>query len=191
LSGNPGSGGISGGAVSGGSSKVEGRPGSQIEQVGTQWAGSCPGTDSMWRPMDQQAKKNQESNAAHAAATRFIEVPKAIEAELRLVGDPSMADHSIYAKFVSIIVINPYYITNSQGSCDWLAKPVCHRTFTNKKWMIKGVNHSIREGSYVTTLKVFLEAPNADIEPGEPLGGKGCGSTKFKNDKSGGNKEDK
>ena len=34
---------------------------------------------------------------------------------------------------------------------------------TSKKWQIKGAHHSIKEGSYTTTLKLILLAPSLDI----------------------------
>ena len=54
---------------------------------------------------------------------------------------------------------------------------------SNKNWMIMGVNHQIKEGSYTTTLKLFLAVPGQQDEPGTTLGGN-CGSVSFDNDRS-------
>ena len=45
----------------------------------------------------------------------------------------------------------------------------------NKAWQIKGVNHQIREGSYVTIIKVTLPAPGAQLNPDENIGGNDSG----------------
>ncbi len=102
-----------------------------------------------------------------------------ISAELRIQGDPSpeLSDPKrLLAQTVSLIVVNPFYIGDSSDSCgQWLANPACNDYLSNKYWRINGVDHTIKEGSYVTTLSLTLDAPGADIPEDSPLGGIGSG----------------
>jgi hypothetical protein len=190
LSSNAGSGGQQAGGASANNQQQVGRPDSNIERVGTQTQWPVNQNDNMWRPQDLIVHRAQEANAAHEAANRFREVPQSINAELKLMGDPSLAfplgGSGLVGKSVSLVVINPFYIQE----CEWIAQPPCNEMLSNKRWMIMGANHQIREGSYTTTLKLFLAVPNVDLEPGTPLGGPGCGRLTFDNDRSGGNDED-
>jgi hypothetical protein len=97
---------------------------------------------------------------------------KAIDAELRIQGDPSY-DNPVMctASFVSVVFINPFNITGSGGDCEWVHDPICNDILSNMNWMIKGVFHEIRDGSYTTTLKLSLPAPGIDIPRPAPLGG--------------------
>lgn len=113
-----------------------------------------------------------EGDLAHTKAVKKYEVKSAIEAELKLIGDPKYdLPINFVGKSVSIIVIDPYYI----DECSWIAKPICNPILTNKNWLIKGVSHQISEGNFETTLNVCLAAPNTDINRFDPLGGEGCG----------------
>ena len=38
---------------------------------------------------------------------------------------------------------------------------ICNELLTNKGWWILGADHQIREGRYVTTIKLALPAPGA------------------------------
>lgn len=177
---NDGSGGGSGAGVSGGNVKNEGEKGSKKEKVGVQSQVISNQNDNMWRPNDQIIPKAQDANASHSNAVRIIETRQPIEAELKILGNPFFAHplggaERFLWKKVSIVVINPFYMIGD-GECEWLAAPPCNDILSNKAWFIKGVNHQIREGSYVTILKVSLVAPGSDGEPGEPLGGPGCGN---------------
>lgn len=179
---NGGSGGQQAGGASGGNMKQVGRPGSKIERVGSQTCFPVNQNDNLWRPNESNVEKSQEANANHEAAVRFREVPQSINAELKLMGEPQFAyplgHHGLVGRTVSIIVINPFYLKD----CEWIAEPPCNEILSNKKWMVIGANHQIREGSYTTTLKLFLEVPNSDSEPGTTLGA-GCGTTSFDNDR--------
>lgn len=186
LGANAGSGGNLGGGSSGNHAKFQGREGSRIEKVGTQSHAPIDENENMYRPQDQSASKGVKANAAHEAAVRFREIPSSIEADLKLVGDPALAyplgGVGIIAKTAALVVINPFFIRGG-SQCDWVAKPPCNELLSNKNWLIMGMNHQIREGSYVTTLKLRLDAPNADIEPDMPLGG--SGTVTFRNARPG------
>lgn len=186
LGGNAGSGGGQPGAASGGGVKQEGREGLNVERVGSQTSLAVNQNDNMWRPNDQILPKAQDAHAHHEAAVRFREVPQSITADLKIQGDPKLAfplgSRGLVGKTVSIIVINPFHVMGGEN-CEWIANPVCNETLSNKKWEIISANHQIKEGSYVTILKVFLEVPNVDIDQGEPLGGNGCGTQRFDNDR--------
>jgi hypothetical protein len=109
-----------------------------------------------------------------------------ITADLRILGDPRA--QFVYmdrwmGQSVSIVAINPFHIAGGgNGGCgDWLAKPMCNQILSNKSWKVHAVNHSIKEGSYTTTLKLFLEAPGIQIGHDDPLGGVGSMGPTVKN----------
>lgn len=95
-----------------------------------------------------------------------------ISAELRIQGDPRYSDplHCI-GLYVSVLYINPFHIETASGTCDWTVQPPCNSVLTNSNWMILGVFHEIREGSYTTTMKLSLAAPGISIARDAPLGG--------------------
>ena len=121
-----------------------------------------------------------EAKAAYVKANSILN-GQPIEAELIVQGDPSdqlVHPQLILGKKLSLVVINPYHLLGDgdNGCPDWLARPACNDILSNKNWMIQGVDHSIREGSYVTTFKLSLPAPGASLNPNEPFGGPGnCG----------------
>jgi hypothetical protein len=93
---------------------------------------------------------------------------EAVEAELRIQGDPTLDNpFAIKIKTVSILVINPFHLRNKtnriSGCPEWLVAPPCNRILSNKNWFIKGVSHEIKEGAFTTTLKLFLPAPGKII----------------------------
>ena len=117
-----------------------------------------------------------ESAMAHMNANPWIN--RSIKAEMRIVGDPFL-DDPIYlkGKFISVVVINPFHLRMSTvGGCGWVADPVCNPIMSNAGWMIEGVSHDIREGSYTTTLRLFLATPGIDVPWGVPLGANPTGA---------------
>ncbi len=114
----------------------------------------------------------RESMAAQTAHAKANEVYSPISAELKIQGDPILADPiALRRRTVAIVVINPYHIQKSSESCgDWLQAENCNPVLSNRNWLIKGSSHEIKEGSYTTTLKLFLAAPGVDISLGQPLG---------------------
>jgi hypothetical protein len=100
-----------------------------------------------------------------------------MEGELRVQGDPSLGGpRKTFGRTVSLVFINPFHVMpNGRGCGDWLANPVCNCVYSNKAWWVKAIDHSIREGSYVTTIKVALMAPGSDVNDNEPFGGNGSG----------------
>lgn len=102
---------------------------------------------------------------AQASANNYVEN---ISAELIVQGDPEM-DTTIawHAKYISIVVVNPFHpVLRLEGSggqiknSEWLASPTCNPILTNKKWRITKVDHSIKEGSYTTTISVVRDQGN-------------------------------
>lgn len=111
--------------------------------------------------------KNQVTNNQANSAIAGTGV---VNAELKmqgLVDEKFWHPTKIIGKNAHIVLINPFHLRAKKG-CEWLAEPVCNDIFTSKKWLIQGVAHSIREGSFVTTLKVKLTPP---------FGGSGEGGT--------------
>lgn len=86
-----------------------------------------------------------------------------IEAELRIQGDPSYSSPIMcVGSYVSVVCLTPFVIANTGRQCDWL-NDGCNLTLSNRRWMITGMSHDIREGSFVTTLRLNLAAPGVDI----------------------------
>lgn len=132
------------------------------------------------KALDETTKSVQAHNKANGVYQTSLQP---IEAELTIQGDPSFSDLvSWMGKFASIIVINPFHIRGGgQADCgDWLARPGCNQILSNKFWQIQGLSHSIKEGSYTTTFKLFLAAPGIDLEEGAAFGGVGSAGYKVK-----------
>jgi len=131
---------------------------------------------------DAAAQQAQGQNAHDRANSVNTEGLQPINAELKIQGNPyqSFVDLKlIVGTTCAIVVINPFRLVGggTAGFCEWLAEPQCNEVLSNKSWMVKGVSHSIKEGSYVTTLNLFLATPGVDIDAGLRLGGPGSGST--------------
>lgn len=106
-------------------------------------------------------EKNQNINNAGDVQGGGIIPP--IEAELRIQGDPRFC-HPVYfggGVYVSLLVVNPFYVSSNN---DWLAYPAFNPEMTSKNWVIKKVSHSIREGSFVTTLVIMQINPEKEIK---------------------------
>lgn len=139
---------------------------------------SIPPSSSSWNihGPKRTTKETQTSQSAHVKANLLVN--GSITAEMRIQGDI----REIYAipllmqaKFISLIVINPYSILGegNDGCGDWLSQPACNQVFSNRKWRITGADHHIKEGSFVTTLSLTLDAPGIVIDKSEPFGGAG------------------
>jgi hypothetical protein len=112
-----------------------------------------------------------------AANERANKLYENIEAELKIQGDPTLDNpYTVKIKTVSLVVINPFHLRSSGGNqitsgtflpgCpEWLFGPPCNQILSNKNWFIKGVSHDIKEGSYTTTLKIYLPAPGQVVHP--------------------------
>ena len=127
-------------------------------------------------PKNVKKKTNDAASKHNKANRRYMGRVQPITADLVIQGDPSEQFTDIKrmaGKKISIVFINPFHIFPVGGQKEWLARPGCNNVLSNKSYMIKGVNHTITEGKYVTTLNVFLPAPGIDIESGKPLGGSG------------------
>lgn len=115
----------------------------------------------------------KETMKAQVEHTKANVSRDSIEAELKIQGDPNLAAPiEMVGKTCSIVVINPFHIQDTGGECgEWLQAETCNSVLSNRQWMIRGTSHEVKEGSYTTTIKLFLDAPGADISIGEPLGG--------------------
>lgn len=124
----------------------------------------------MMNSLEQQAKAKSSTKSAGGTFN-------AIEGELRIQGNNRkefIHATEFATKFISLVIINPFNLLG-YGCGDWLARPLCQEILSSKKWQINGTNHSIREGSYVTTLSVRLAVPGIDLDKDAPLGGFGSG----------------
>lgn len=157
-------------------------PGGGLQQqlTVTQQAWNSYGPKNAWL-------ETMKSHQAHAKAGRLTEINvESITAELVILGDPRQqftVGPQFWGKSVAIVAINPFHITQTGNkSCgDWLALPGCNEVLSNKQWQIQGINHSIKEGSYTTTLKLFLPASGITLGKNDPLGGAGSGGPTVKN----------
>lgn len=150
--------------------------GTQAQVTITQQAHDAYGVKSAY-------EESMRSEMTHIKAARITDVVgEAITADLKILGDPrpQFCDHPA-GRNVSIVVINPFHITGGSDCGDWLARPGCNQIFSNKSWMVQGINHSISAGTYTTTLKVFLGAPGIHQGKDEPLGGVGSGGANLEN----------
>jgi len=158
--------------------------GKQGDDVGTQLTSTISQQAHDSYGTDVAYEESLRSEIAHHKASKATSITgKEVTADLTFLGDPSpIYCQIIPGRTVSIVVINPFHIKEGKNSCgEWLAKPGCNNIFSNKNYMISGVNHSISAGSYTTTLKVYLAAPNVTLSPDEPLGGSGSGGPQLKN----------
>lgn len=117
-------------------------------------------------------------NLHNRANSKQVAKATPINAELQIQGDPREAyvnAKTLVGNNFSIVVINPFHLFGQgNGGCgDWLALPGCNPVLSNKAWLITGVNHSIKEGSYTTTFQLILGTPGGDLSPGVPFGGPG------------------
>ena len=100
------------------------------------------------------------SQAANERANKNYE---SVEAEMRIQGNPALDNiYDLITKTVSIIVINPFHLANGGNGIDWLIPAPCNDILSNKNWRVKGVSHEVREGTYTTTLKLFLVSPGSN-----------------------------
>lgn len=99
----------------------------------------------------------------HALANNFNMQP--ITAELRVQGDPSYSNPVLsFTRFVNLLVINPFTVDTGSSCAIWSNQiEPCNEILSNANWIITGISHDIREGSYTTTLRVMLPAPGSDI----------------------------
>lgn len=134
----------------------------------------------------QALEMKEKAQMAHSKSGTLQQVINAISAELVMVGNPDpVFVNTMLCKFktVTIVVINPFSLGYApsvfDGSTerlpnvnigreilerrkysslcgDWLADPVCNELLSNKAWQIQGIHHSIKGGSYITTLNLFL-----------------------------------
>jgi len=127
---------------------------------------------------DATARQDEGQNAHDRANSINTEGLQPITAELKIQGNPAFRFVElklIVGTTCAIVVINPFRLVGgvAAGFCEWLAEPQCNVVLSNKSWMVKGISHSIKEGSYVTTINLFLATPGIDIDSGLPLGGPG------------------
>jgi hypothetical protein len=113
----------------------------------------------------EAVSENAKSNMAHVKANMMSEFTiAALQGELTLMGMPNelFVNHRLFLfSPCSIVVLNPFFIANEAGSdpkCgdwSWLAKSGCNEVLSDSNYICCGVNHSIKEGQYTTTLKVY------------------------------------
>lgn len=187
------------GAVDGGAKSVDGTRANnekfmnpkwdKIEQVGGNQTETPAYDHNHWRPAKTQSFSLQKSAEEHSHATKSYEIAGAIEAELTIQGNPKFSynfgDGGIVGAFVSIAVLNPAVIREKQSldktECVWLEESPVNEVLSNSGWLVKGVDHQISDGKYVTTFKLTLQAPNDVLNYNDTLGGTDDGYKLFEN----------
>lgn len=145
----------------------------------------------------EQAQQMAVENTRIHTRTNAIQGMLPIEASLVVQGDPTIGSlYESIGKTIGLVVINPFFIRHKDdeilpfektpGCPYWdtlvrqdnngqLSQQVVNEVLTNKNWYIKGVSHSIKEGAFQTTYKIYLPAPGADISADLPFGGSNDG----------------
>lgn len=151
-----------------------------IQKVGTQTSPTIQQHELIYRHPDAAAPKSREGTAAQMEANAVYEAPighAGFEADLKIIGDVLYSHPlALVGKMLSIIVINPFHLNEE---CTWITGPNCSTILSNKAYLIKGVSHSISEGSFTTTFNLHLLAPNQNIDANAPLGGADSGGETF------------
>jgi hypothetical protein len=175
-----GAGGNSGSSVSGATKIIEKECDVQTNEAGSAKSAVMPEhakfvyteTEAGFARYEYAMRKNS------IATSLVFAQAAAITAELRIQGDPRReytAPKFYLGRYISLAVINPFHLlggTKDDPLCgEWLAQPMCNEVLSNKKWRLIGTDHSISEGSYVTTLKLALAVPGVELPAGQPLGG--------------------
>jgi hypothetical protein len=148
-----------------------------LKDVGTQSTTTATG-ESQYIYGNRAGEQSNISSETHIKANMTI-TTQPITAELRIVGTIESKFYRVANQDIcSIVVINPNHIEKRSFECgDFLKRASCHPFFSNKQWRVQGINHAIREGSFVTTLKVFLETPGGQLSSSNTLGANSSGST--------------
>lgn len=122
----------------------------------------------------EATKETIKSDQKHQRANRTYEP---VKAELVIQGDPVNYDRldQIKGKLVSVVYINPFHVIGGGSSCDWLQISNCNSVLSNKGWDLLQVAHDIQDGSYTTTLSLFLTAPGSNVSTSLNLGSTGEG----------------
>jgi len=162
--------------------KIDGKDKDCGERVGLQQQATI--TQQSWESYGPKNAWTEllKSQRAHLLAGRVIGSKSQMEADLKILGDPRPAFCGMPGgRTAAIVAINPFHL-GGDGYCgSWLAEPGCNPIMSNKKWRVTGINHTIQSGSYTTTLKMTLQAPEVDIFRYEALGGAGSGGPTVKN----------
>jgi hypothetical protein len=125
--------------------------------------------------------ENLKSEMAHNKAGMLKARHGGIEADLKILGDPRGDFTSpVFGKPISVVVINPFHL-RGKGCGDWLAYPGCNEIFSNRNYLIEGINHTISPGTYTTTIKLKLADHSVDISSMDPIGGVDSGGRPWKN----------
>jgi hypothetical protein len=157
-----------GSANSGVNSEIVGKDINTIQKAGTQSIPVASQNQLEFRMPDEIPIETRKAFEVNLKANSLMEnIQPGFEADLKIHGDPSYSDFLLLSsKFVSIIVMNPFYIKDSI----WIQESNCNQVLSNKHYQIIGVNHSIQAGSYITTLKLRLLQPNITLDANAGLG---------------------
>lgn len=178
---NAGSGGTPSGSATGASGTDTNKADEQrpipfkAQNTGVQTSPNIQGNQNLYRNPEDQPIKTRDNMTVHNRASKVYEQVDAVSAELKIMGDPRYVQPVfLTGKWVSLVVIDPYYLDEGGDGCEWISNPTCNAILSNKKWMIMGLDHQITSGSFVTTFKLQLLTPNVNWPGGDTFSG--CGT---------------
>lgn len=120
--------------------------------------------------------RTAEGDKANDLATRHLGTYEPISAEMTILGDCTLDSPLLIGAFVSIVYINPFYLQQKTSGCPtWLASSNCNPVLSNKQWMINGISHQISNGTFTTTLRLFLGSPGSTLNYDLPIGDNNSG----------------
>lgn len=145
-------------------------PGSQEDEksTGNQQALSTTNNSAENIAPDRIAEEVGKSNIANLKANTDAEFRIAdIQAELTVMGMPTemFVNQNLFLYSpVSVIVMNPFFVSDGLdrfcGEWSYVVASGCNEVLSDRNYFCAGVNHSIREGSYTTTLRVTNNIKN-------------------------------
>ena len=165
--------------------------GAVVKQAAGAVAANCPITSTRGiarndKVMDMSMVQKTNAPNVGQAKTNVLQATAnimvhAIEAELRTQGDPSSwlcSPLEGTARCVGIVFINPFFLNPGVEDLNcpiWnfnkdRSTSICNTMLTNKGWFIKGVDHQIKDGTFITTIKVVLLAPGAELNDANFVG---------------------
>ena len=113
-------------------------------------------------PPERKAEEVAKSNMANLKANSETEFKIAdIQAELTVIGMPTemfVRQQLFLHSPVSIIVMNPFFVADGLdtfcGEWSHIVESGCNEVLSDRNYRCNGINHTIREGSFTTTLRV-------------------------------------
>jgi hypothetical protein len=136
--------------------------GGDESSTGQEQSGSTDQSTLESYPPARRAEETLRSNMAHMKANLSGEFNiAAIQADLTIMGMPTdmfIRQELFNQSQLSIIVLNPFFVGDGPdrlcGEWSHIVGSGCNEILSDRNYICLGINHTIREGSYTTTIKV-------------------------------------